>query len=214
MWCDPDTLTQQLNYYLDKEPIIAINATDPNYERNAFHGNVYRHSNNIRAIVIHETGTPNTTEMVNKDKSLSFILFGTMHTKSNLNYRAYNVYIDKACQVYVTFFYPTCHIKNSPMLWDIPSDELAQFSMGIALEGNNDITQQQIVTASQVCAAIMDISKLEDHRIVSDLEADINWVNEVRRVRPFTDEVEQVADSLIQHETVEQISEPPDQHIR
>jgi len=64
-----------------------------------------------------------------------------------------------------------------------------------------------------VCAAIMDISKLEDHRIVSDLEADINWVNEVRRVRPFTDEVEQVADSLIQHENVEQISEPPDQHI-
>lgn len=213
MWLDPDTLVDQLDFYLDITPIVAINATDPNYERNAFQGNLYRHRNTVKAVVIHETGMPNTTATNHKDKSLTHILFGTKHEGSNLNYRAYNAYIDKACQVYVTFFYPTCHITHSPQLWDIPPDELAQYSIGIALEGHNDITEQQVDTASKVCAAVMDVVKLEDNRIVSDLEDDINWLKRVKKIRWSNDVAGQDEGLLDQLETDEQISEPPDQHI-
>lgn len=206
MWCDSEIVHQRLEFFLDESPIITINATDPNYERAAFDGDIFRHNSDIRAIVVHETGVPHTTSATHKDYSFMHLMFGTRKQPDYGNYRPANIYINRASQVYVLYYYPTHHIDHSPTLWDIPQDELNRYGFSIIIEANNDVSDEQLHTASLVAVAVMDVAGLDSDRVVSNLQQDHNWLEAVTAVRGNV----QVVATEAEHQTDAPISEPPD----
>lgn len=207
MWLDPVVVDSQLAFYLADPPLMTIDNKCPNYERNAFDGDVYRHSSDVRAVVIHETNVAHTMATSHKDHSFMQMMFGTRRQPDLGNYRPTNIYINREGQVYVVYYYPTRHIEHSPELWNIPLDGLNQFGFSITIEANNDVSDMQFETAVRVAAAILDAAGLGHHRIVSNLQQSFEWASAVKGVQ----ELVQVADVATEFQIDVPEVEQPDQ---
>ena len=148
-------------------PTLETGYDDPLWQSNA---NMGGYTTDMRAVMIHDTGTGVPAPQLRTDHSLNWIMNGVQSSAHN-TVRACHVYIDRLGQVYVVYLGRTWHAGAGDSMFGVPDDRMNAYSMGIEIEseggGVQDLTTSQIASATRVSAALLDAGGLPTSRAIN-----------------------------------------------
>lgn len=165
-WPTPDSVLARLQAY-GVSPILEPGYTDPVYEANAHLDGA---GTPMAALMIHDTGTSVPAPLLRQAHSLPWIMSGVKNS-SGQTVRACQFYIDRLGLVYIVYLGRTWHAGVGDSMFGVPADRMNAYSMGIEIEsqggGVQDLTPEQIGSASKVAAAALDAGGLGTDRAIN-----------------------------------------------
>jgi N-acetyl-anhydromuramyl-L-alanine amidase AmpD len=147
------------------EPKLLDGYNDPKYE---VHAGYNGYNNDIRAFVIHDTGTGVPASKLKNTHSLQWILTGNKSSRGTV--RACHWYVARDGTLYFVYAYRTWHVGKSDSMFGMPVDQANRFTQGVEVEsqggGVKDLTDAQIATTVKLAAAWAALTGLPIDRII------------------------------------------------
>ncbi|MEI8081568.1 MAG: N-acetylmuramoyl-L-alanine amidase [Actinomycetes bacterium] len=165
-WPSQEAVVSRLRSY-GIDPILEPGYNDPVYEANA---NLAGQNTPMAAFMLHDTGTNVPASQLLQAHSLPWILTGNK-SSAGKTVRAGHFYIDRLGLVYVVYLGRTWHAGVGDSMFGVPADRMNGYSMGVEIEshggGVQDLTPAQILSASKVAAAALDVAGLGTERAIN-----------------------------------------------
>ncbi|MEI6620729.1 MAG: N-acetylmuramoyl-L-alanine amidase [Actinomycetes bacterium] len=165
-WPSQAAVVSRLRAY-GLDPILEPGYDDPVYEANA---NLTGQNTPMAAFMLHDTGTNVPANQLLQAHSLPWILTGNK-SSAGKTVRAGHFYVDRLGLVYVVYLGRTWHAGVGDSMFGVPADRMNGYSMGVEIEshggGVQDLTPAQILAASKVAAAALDVAGLGTERAIN-----------------------------------------------
>lgn len=149
------------------KPILESGYASPVWEANA---NLAGAGTDMRAVVMHDTGTMVPASKLRVTHSLNWIMNGVKSSKGK-TVRASHLYVDRAGQLHVVYLGRTWHAGAGDSMFGVPANKMNGYSMGIEIEshggGVKDLTAAQIATAAKAAGALLDVAGLPTSRAIN-----------------------------------------------